>query len=144
MRIENLLIGFVFFGLFLFAGYSLMNSNSLQYGTGADTTKLGAVSNQISPAINETKLMADTITGQDVSENTVEDGLFLGGFKAILNFFGSIGTMTNATNTIVKDINVADEHSSGLLPGVIAYLFVVLGISVAVFALYMIFRFKPQ
>lgn len=145
MRFEQFLIGMLIFGLFVFIGFSLFGSAIVKYDIqDADQDKFSGTHQHMRDIFEQQKDMEQDIRGESVSEDSVEDSMFKGAFKAMKGLWTSTQIMGNITNDIVKESNLADDESSTVITRIASVIMVIVGLLLLSSLVYLVFRFMPR
>lgn len=139
MRIEQLLIALVIFGLVITTGFYVFQEQIVEYNLSADNSKLSGLRSQMNPTKDEDieQNIREKVTGNLDPDEPTEDAMFKGGFTSIRDITKGTVRTANITNYVVQE--------SGIFPGYVGTGFkIIISILATAFLIYMVLRFMPQ
>lgn len=139
MRIEHLIYGLILFAFVMVTGVSLYAEVISNYDLDESEDALRRIGGNetlegmkgISSDLNQ------DVIGKDVATDSDDSNFLSGIIPAITNIFTSVVFATKAISNIARETGIINSNLSGVLVSLLLT-------TIAVFAIYMFWRFKPS
>ena len=140
LRLENYFLAFMIFTLMIVAGMGIVTNVNKNYnltiGTESEfNTTYRRANETFEDTYSTASGMQSDVYGAPISEDTTENSMFKGAFKAIRNSMGIFGIVT----AVITDIGGALGIPGVFMSIAIAAFLIILAMAL----IYLVFRFRP-